>query len=41
MNEIFVDAKSSRQAQKGDEITLITSGLVRRNDRVYLVEELK
>lgn len=41
LNEIFVDAKSSRQAQKGDEITLITSGLVRRNDRVYLVEELK
>jgi putative protease len=40
LDEITINDKSSRSAQKGDEITFVTSELVRKNDRVYLVEQL-
>jgi len=40
LGEIIINQKPSRSAKKGDEVTLITPELVRRNDRVYLVEQL-
>ncbi len=40
LGEIIINEKSSRSAKKGDEVTFITPALVRRNDRVYLVEQL-
>ena len=36
---MIVEEKSSKSAQKGDEVTFITPELVRRNDKVYLVEQ--
>ena len=40
LDKIFVKEKSSKIAQKGDEVTFVTSELVRRNDKVYLVENI-
>jgi len=40
LEEIIVDEKSSRSAKKGDEVTVVTPELVRRNDRVFLIEHL-
>ncbi len=40
LREIIINEKTSRSAKKGDDITFVTSQLVRRNDRVYLVEQL-
>ena len=40
LEEIIVDEKSSRSAKKGDEVTVVTPDLVRRNDRVFLIEHL-
>jgi len=40
LDKIFVNEKSSKTAQKGDEVTFVTPGLVRRNDKVYLVEQI-
>jgi len=40
LGEIIIDEKSSQSANKGDEITFVTPELVRKNDRVYLVEQL-
>ena len=40
LKEIFVDDKISKSVKKGDEVTFITPELVRRNDKVYLVEEV-
>ena len=39
-DEIIINDKSSRSAKKGDEVTFITPELVRRNDKVYLIEQL-
>ncbi|MGB5288566.1 MAG: U32 family peptidase, partial [Ignavibacteriaceae bacterium] len=40
LSKMIVDEKSSRSAKKGDEVTFETPELVRRNDKVYLVEQL-
>jgi putative protease len=40
LEKMIVDEKTSRSAKKGDEVTFVTSELVRRNDKVYLVENL-
>lgn len=40
LDDIIINDKSSRSAKKGDEVTFVTPELVRRNDKVYLVEEL-
>jgi putative protease len=40
LNKMIVEENSSKSAQKGDEVTFVTSELVRRNDKVYLVEHL-
>jgi putative protease len=40
LNEMTIHDKPSQTAEKGDEVTLITPSLVRRNDRVYLIEKL-
>ena len=40
LEKIIVNEKTTRSAKKGDEVTFITSELVRRNDKVYLVEYL-
>jgi len=40
LDEIIINNKSSSSAKKGDEVTFVTPELVRRNDRVYLIEEL-
>jgi putative protease len=39
LDKMIVEEKSSKSAQKGDEVTFVTSELVRRNDKVYLVEQ--
>lgn len=41
LKKIIVDENSSQSAKKGDEVTFVTPELVRRNDKVYLVEEVK
>lgn len=41
LSELFLNEKSVSTAKKGEEITFVTPELVRRNDRVYLVENLK
>jgi putative protease len=41
LKKIIINEKSARSAKKGDEVTFVTSDLVRRNDKVYLVENLK
>jgi putative protease len=38
LSKMIVKDKSSRSAKKGDEVTLASPELVRRNDRVYVVE---
>ena len=40
LNEMTILDKPAQTAEKGDEVTFVTPELVRRNDRVYLVEEL-
>jgi putative protease len=40
IDEMFVNEKSSKAAKKGEEVTFVTPLLVRRNDKVYLVEHL-
>ena len=39
LKKMIVDEKSSKFAQKGEEVSFITPELVRRNDKVYLVEQ--
>jgi U32 family peptidase len=39
LDKMIVEEKSSKSAQKGDEVTFVTSELVRRNDKVYLIEK--
>jgi putative protease len=41
IGEMIINEKSSRSAKKGDEVTFVTPELVRRNDKVYLVEQSK
>ncbi|MCW8961710.1 MAG: U32 family peptidase [Ignavibacteriaceae bacterium] len=41
LSELFLNEESVNAAGKGDEITFITPGLVRRNDKVYMVEYQK
>ena len=38
LEKLIINEKSSAWAKKGDEITFVTQELVRRNDKVYLVE---
>ncbi|MDZ7625271.1 MAG: peptidase U32 family protein [Ignavibacteriaceae bacterium] len=40
LDKIFVNEKSVKAAKKGDEATFITPDLVRRNDKVYLIQQL-
>ena len=40
LREMIINEKISRTAKKGDEVTFVTPELVRRNDKVYLVEQL-
>jgi len=40
LDKLFVNEKSVKAAKKGVEVTFVTPELVRRNDKVYLVEEL-
>jgi putative protease len=40
LKEIIVDEKPSRSAKKGEQVTFVTPELVRRNDKVYLIEHL-
>ncbi len=40
LDKITVNEKSAKTAQKGDEMTFVTPDLVRRNDKVYLVENI-
>jgi hypothetical protein len=40
LENLFVNEKSVKAAKKGDELTFVTPGLVRRNDKVYLIEQL-
>jgi U32 family peptidase len=40
LKKIIINEKSARSAKKGDEVTFVTSELVRRNDKVYLIEQL-
>jgi U32 family peptidase len=39
LEKLIINEKSSASAKKGDEITFVTQELVRRNDKVYLVEQ--
>lgn len=40
LDKIFVNEKSVKAAKKEDEVTFVTPELVRRNDKVYLIEQL-
>ena len=40
LKEIFVDDTITNSVKKGDEVTFVTPELVRRNDKVYLVENV-
>ena len=40
LKEMIINEKTSQTANKGDEITFITPRLVRRNDKVYIVENV-
>jgi putative protease len=40
LSKLFLNEKIVNTAKKGDEITFITPELVRRNDKVYLVDNL-
>jgi len=39
LSELFLNEKSVNVAKKGDEVTFVIPELVRRNDKVYLVEQ--
>lgn len=39
LNKMIMEEKSSKSAQKGEEVSFVTPELVRRNDKVYLVEQ--
>jgi putative protease len=41
LKKMIINEKSSRSAKKGDEVTFVTPELVRRNDKVYLIEQSK
>ncbi|HSW54337.1 MAG TPA: peptidase U32 family protein [Ignavibacteriaceae bacterium] len=41
LDKLFVNEKSVKVAKKEDEVTFVTPELIRRNDKVYLVEQLK
>jgi putative protease len=41
LQKIIVNEKSVKAASKGEEVSFIAPELVRRNDKVYLVEQLK
>jgi U32 family peptidase len=41
LDKLFVNEKSVKAAKKGDEVTFVTPELVRRNDKVYLIEQSK
>jgi putative protease len=38
LKEMFINEKKSDFAKKGDEVTFVTPELVRRNDRIYVLE---
>jgi putative protease len=40
LKEMIVKEKKTTSAKKGDEVTFVTPELVRRNDKVYLIEQL-
>ena len=40
LHEMTVYEKTSHSAKKGEEVTFVTTELVRRNDKVYLIEHL-
>jgi U32 family peptidase len=40
LEEIIINDKFSPSAKKGDEVTFVTPELIRKNDKVYLVEHL-
>jgi U32 family peptidase len=40
LDEIIINDKLSPSAKKGDEVTFVTPELVRKNDKVYLVEHV-
>ena len=40
LHDIIINDNSSRSAKKGDEVTFVTPELVRRNDKVYIIEPL-
>ena len=41
LDKLFVNEKSVKAAKKEDEVTFVTPELVRRNDKVYLIEQVK
>ena len=41
LEKMSVDDKDNISAKRGDEITLKVPSLVRRNDKVYLIENIK
>jgi len=41
IEKMSVDDKDNISARRGDEITLKVPSLVRRNDKVYLIENIK
>ena len=40
LEKLYVNEKSVKTAKKEDEVTFVTPELVRRNDKVYLIEQL-
>jgi putative protease len=40
LDKLYVNEKSVKAAKKEDEVTFVTPELVRRNDKVYLIEQL-
>ena len=40
LTELYLNDKSHREALKGEEVTFMTPELVRRNDKVYLIETI-
>jgi putative protease len=40
LEKLYVNEKSVKAAKKEDEVTFVTPELVRRNDKVYLIEQL-
>ena len=41
LEKMSVNDKNDVTAKRGDEVTLKVSSLVRRNDKVYLIEYIK